>query len=200
MQDINEDEELFSVGLSDVLSVENSSLPRHIPEAFMGLDTWMSMVLVMTYEEGQKEKSTWWPYLNILPHDFDTLMQWSPSELAELQGSTVVKKIGKNEANTSFIEQLLPIVKRQPALFGDYAAVFASSNAEAHFIKIAHRMATLIMAYAFDFEPEQEDGDWQDDTSEIHILPKAMIPLADLLNADGDKNNVSYTEACESHY
>jgi SET domain-containing protein 6 len=61
-------------------------------------------------------------------------------------------------------------------------------------------MATLIMAYAFDFEPEQEDEDWQDDTSEIPSLPKAMVPLADLLNADGDKNNVSNTETCESPY
>lgn len=200
MQDIDEDEELFSVGLSDVLSVENSNLPRHIPEAFTELDSWMSLILVMIYEEGQKEKSTWWPYFNIFPDDFDTLMQWSPSELAELQGSAVVKKIGKSEADTSFLEQLLPIVKGQHALFGDYATVFASSNGEARFLMIAHRMATLIMAYAFDFEPEQEDEDWQDDTSEIPSLPKAIVPLADLLNADGDKNNVSNTETCESPY
>lgn len=192
MQDIDEDEGLFSVGLSDVLSVENSSLPRHIPDAFVELDSWMSLVLVMIYEEGQKEKSTRWPYFNILPDNFDTLMQWSPSELAELQGSAIVNKIGKNEADASFIEQLLPIMKSQPALYGDYAAVFASPDGEALFLKIAHRMATLIMAYAFDFEPEQDDEDWQDDTSEIPSVPKAMVPLADLLNADVDKNNVNY--------
>ncbi len=166
-----------------------------MPEAFQGLDMWMSLILVMMYEADQKEKSTWWPYFRILPEDFDTLMLWSPSDLAELQGSAVVKKIGKKEADASFIEQLLPVVKRQHALLGDYTTAFANSDAEAHFLKIAHRMATLIMAYAFDFEPDQVDEDWQDDTSEISSLPKAMVPLADLFNADGDKNNVSSTGA-----
>ena len=200
MQDIAEGEELFSVSLSDVLRVENSSLQRRMPDAFKELDPWMSLVLVMIYEAGGKEQSTWWPYLNVLPEDFDTLMYWSSSELAELQGSAVVRKICKNEADASFIEQLLPIVKSQPALFGDYGALLAGSDAEAHFLKIAHRMATLIMAYAFDLETEDEYEDWQDDTSEIPSLPKALVPLADLLNADGDENNVGFTEVCSCLY
>ncbi len=153
----------------------------------------MSLVLVMVYEAGQREKSTWWPYFNILPEDFDTLMQWSPSELAELQGSAVAKKIGKAEADVSFIEKLLPIVKSHHALFGDQSAVFAGSDAATQLLQIAHRMATVIMAYAFDLEAEQVDEDWHDDTSEIPSLPKAMVPLADLLNADGDMNNVGST-------
>ena len=149
----------------------------------------------MIYETGQREKSMWWPYLNILPEEFDTLMQWSPSDLAELQGSAVLKKICKKEADASFIEQLLPVVETHHALFGDYDTVFAGPNPEPQFLKISHRMATLIMAYAFDLEEDLVDEDWQDDTSEISSLPKAMVPLADLLNADGDRNNVSSTEA-----
>ena len=195
MEDIDEDEELFSVSLSDVLSAGNSSLPIRIPEAFKELEPWKSLVLVMIYEAGQRENSKWWPYFNILPEDFDTLMQWSPSELAELQGSAVVKKIGKKEADASFLGQLLPIVQTHHALFGQYSAAFASSDAGPQFLEIAHRMATLIMAYAFDLEEEQVGEDWQDDTSEVPGLSKAMVPLADLLNADGDRNNVSSTKA-----
>ena len=150
----------------------------------------MSLILVMMFEVGKREESRWWPYLSILPDDFDTLMQWSPSELNELQGSAVVKKIGKEEADSSFIEQLLPIVQSQDILFGDYAVILAGADSETQFLKIAHRMATLIMAYAFDFEPEMVDEDWQEDSSEIPSLLKAMVPLADLLNADGDRNNV----------
>ena len=155
----------------------------------------MSLVLVMIFEVGQREESRWWPYLRILPDEFDTLMQWSPPELAELQGSAVVKKTGKREADAFFIEQLLPIVQTQHTIFGDSSAVFASSDAEAQLLKIAHKMATIIMAYAFDLEPEIADDSWQKDSSEIPSLPKAMVPLADLLNADGDKNNVRSIEA-----
>ena len=154
----------------------------------------MSLVLVMIYESGQKENSTWWPYFNILPEELDTLMHWTPNELAELQGSAVVKKIGKKEADAAIIKQLLPIVQKQSTLFGDYATAFTGVHAEAQFLKVAHRMATIIMAYAFDLEEDRVNEDWQDDISEVPSLPKAMVPLADLLNADGDKNNVSSTE------
>lgn len=57
------------------------------------------------------------------------------------------------------------------------------------------------MAYGFDIEPKSyphevqgEDLSSGDDDSLLpdHELEKAMVPLADLLNADGDMNNVSH--------
>lgn len=38
-------------------------------------------------------------------------MYWSTAELAELQGSAVVAKIGRTEADVVFREKLWPIVK-----------------------------------------------------------------------------------------
>lgn len=152
----------------------------------------MSLILVMIYEAGQEERSKWWPYLQILPEEFDTLVFWSSSELAELQGSLVVDKIGKDNANRSFIDSLLPLVKDYSRLFGKFASVFDSLNAEDALLKVAHRMATLIMAYAFDIE---KDDTWDESCdvnfSALYRLPKAMVPLADMFNADGDMMNVS---------
>lgn len=197
LEDIEENEELFAIPQAAVLSVKNSNLGNHLPDELDNLDPWMSLVLVMIYESGQGDRSRWWPYWNILPEKFDTLIYWSPSELAELQGSAVLHKIGMETANQTFVGSLLPIVQKHSKTFGGYAPLFEGPDAKAHLLRIAHRMASLIMAYAFDLEKEvieagadaDEEGFLSDDEEG---MPKGMVPLADILNADAeDKNNVS---------
>ena len=191
IDDIGEGEELFSLPLADVLSIETSELRRLIPQEVQKLDEWLSLVLVLIYEYGQGERSSWRPYLDILPTQFDTLAFWTPQELAELQGSAVMKKIGRDEADRTFSTQLLPIVKAHSDAFGEYASAFKGPDSQSVLLSLAHQMATLIMAYAFDLEVEQPDLESEDMGSPEYVLPKGMIPLADMLNADGDKNNVS---------
>ena len=149
----------------------------------------------MIYEDGLGEKSTWWPYLNILPKDFDTLIYWSSDELAELHGSAVLDKIGKTDADKSFKKCLLPLVQQNAEIFGNHAQAFASTDAESAFLELAHRMATLIMAYGFDLENESSSSEDEEDeangsSQSAYELNKGMVPLADLFNADGDLNNV----------
>lgn len=149
----------------------------------------------MIYEAGRDEDSKWWPYLQLLPTEFDTLMYWTPAELAELQGSLVVDKIGKDDANRLFIESLLPVVQDHAYLFGRFASAFQGISAKGALLEVAHRMATLIMAYAFDVEYDNgSDEDCLDDSSTLADLPKAMIPLADIFNADGENMNVSHRD------
>ena len=131
----------------------------------------------------------------MLPTKFDTLVYWTNAELAELQGCSVGGKLGVMEANKSFADELLPIVVKYPDLFGQHSAAFKGPEAQEELIALAHRMATLIMAYAFDLEGDEqiadEDGFIVDEDDDP---PKGMVPLADMLNADGElKNNVSTT-------
>lgn len=192
MKDIEEHEELFSIPISDLLTVQNSSLPKRLPDEFEKLDPWMSLILVMIYEAGRGQESKWGPYLHMLPSEFDTLMYWSSVELAELQGSSVVDKIGKDHANRLFLDCLLPVVKDHAGIFGKFASTFSDPDADAALLEIAHRMATLIMAYAFDLEHDGgSDESFEDDSSTAPDRPKAMVPLADIFNADGDMMNVS---------
>lgn len=188
---IEKGEELFRLQLADVLSVETSRLSKLLPRELENLDEWLSLVLVLIYEYGQGEQSAWRPYLDILPARFDTLAFWTPQQLEELQGSAVVKKIGTEEADETFKTRLLPIVAVHPDIFGVYATAFRGPDAESVLLKLAHSMATLIMAYGFDLEAEQPDTDSEDKDSQDYRLPKGMVPLADMLNADGDSNNVS---------
>lgn len=199
LDNIEPDEELFVLQLADVLRVETSSLQKLLPQELQNLDEWLSLVLVLIHEYGQGEQSAWRPYLDILPAHFDTLAFWTPQELEELQGSAVVKKIGTEEADEIFRSRLLPIVAAHPDIFGIYAPAFRGPDAETVLFKLAHTMATLIMAYGFDLEAEQPDVDSEDRESHDYDVSKGMIPLADMLNADGEYNNVSLLSAFSTH-
>ena len=112
-----------------------------------------------------------------------------------MQGSAVLHKIGMDGANQTFIGSLLPIVQKDPKGFGEYAPLFEGPDAKVHLLRIAHRMASLVMAYAFDLEKESIEADADEEgflSDDEESMPKGMVPLADILNADAeDKNNVS---------
>ena len=55
VEDVEEDEGLFTISQSDVLTVQNLSLQRLKPHVLECLDSWNSLVLVMIYEDGLGE-------------------------------------------------------------------------------------------------------------------------------------------------
>ncbi|KAJ4988658.1 SET domain-containing protein [Stagonosporopsis vannaccii] len=196
-QDIAEHELLFRIPRAAILSVENSILSNEIPAAtFETLGPWLSLILIMLYEYLNGDASNWAAYFAVLPTEFDTLMYWTEDELAELQASAVLGKIGKETANDMFLEQLIPVIKEfAPVFFAgdDRASQRAEEMRDERNLALMHRMGSLIMAYAFDVEPSvlnkdvDEEGYASEDEDEA--LPKGMVPLADMLNADADRNN-----------
>ncbi|KAF2181648.1 SET domain-containing protein [Zopfia rhizophila CBS 207.26] len=197
IQDIQEDELLFRVPRSSILSVDNSVLPKRLPSVFKDLDPWFSLILVMMYEWEQDGKSKWHPYFQVLPFEFNTLMFWEQDELEQLQASAVRNKIGKEQADYTFKDTILPIVMEHAEVFypsygkdaHDITSAFVMES-----IRLAHRMGSTIMAYAFDIEPVDSNSKAVDEEGymsevEDEALPKGMVPLADMLNADADKNN-----------
>jgi SET domain-containing protein 6 len=160
------------------------------------LGPWLSLILVMLYEYTNGDASNWSPYFAVLPTEFNTLMFWSEDELAQLQASAVVTKIGKEAAEEAFMEQLLPVIKEFAEIFfaGDERAKQrAEEMRDERNITLMHNMGSLIMAYAFDVEPASPRKDVDEEgfaeEEEDEALPKGMIPLADMLNADADRNN-----------
>lgn len=196
-QDITEHELLFSIPRSSILSVENSILSTEIPATtFALLGPWLSLILVMLYEYHNGSASNWAPYFAVLPTDFDTLMFWTEDELAELQASAVVNKIGKEGANEAFTEQLLPVIEEfADVIFsGDERAKDKAKEMRApENLELMHKMGSLIMAYGFDVEPAITDKEVDEEgfveEEEDAALPKGMVPLADMLNADADRCN-----------
>ncbi|PKY06836.1 SET domain protein [Aspergillus campestris IBT 28561] len=193
--DIAEGEELFTIPPESVLSARTSTLKDLLSHDLNEFGPWLSLILVMIYEYLRGEQSAWKPYFNVLPQNFDTLMFWSPAELQELQGSAIVGKIGKQSAEEMILETIAPVIRENPTFFPPVGGL-TSYDGEAGtraLLNIAHTMGSIIMAYAFDIEnPEDEDEQDAEDgymTDEEEGQSKGMVPLADMLNADADRNN-----------
>ena len=182
------------------MDAKSSDLCKHIRSELDSLEPWQQTVLVMIYESGKGEASRWFRYWQVLPSRVDhILINWSQKELKELQGCSVLNRIGKEETDRAFAERILPMIKRYPNLFGIYAKQFKSPDANAFILELAHSLAGVMMAYAFDVEEDSfllSDSDSGDslqeyeDDDEVKTI-KGMVPLADMLNASGAKHNVS---------
>ncbi|KAK1053164.1 Ribosomal lysine N-methyltransferase 4 [Friedmanniomyces endolithicus] len=186
-ENIAEDEELFAVPRSSILTISTSKLPAEVKTQLD--DPWLGLIAAMVYEYQRGSESMWEPYFAVLPVDFDTPMFWSDGELDSLRGSAVVDKIGKLSADTAFREQVIPVIRQHGTIF------HADDMSDDDLTSLCHRMGSTIMAYAFDLEKpsptdphDQEDG-WEEDEEESESMSKGMISLADMLNADANRNN-----------
>ncbi|KAK5713694.1 Ribosomal lysine N-methyltransferase 4 [Elasticomyces elasticus] len=177
VQDIEEDEELFSVPRTSILTIETSTLPAEINAQIN--DPWLGLITAMVLEHSKGDGSAWKAYFDVLPERFDTPIFWSEEELAWLRGSAVVDKIGKLNADKAFRERIVPIIRQHAEVFG------TADASDEKLMALCHRTGSTIMAYAFDLEKpsaeesrEEQDG-WEEDEEESE----------NMLNADADRNN-----------
>lgn len=182
-----------------MLTTTTSSIPPSVLEPLNDTGSWPPLIVTIIYEYLRYEQSPWYPYFLLLPQteDFDSLMFWYPEELQELQASAVVDKIGKASAEESWKSSIIPVMLQHPDSF-PLSGVTTDEDKTAALIKLAHMAGSLLMAYAFDIDRDDaksdngdgasEEHDWEED-DEAEPL-KGMVPLADMLNADADRNNV----------
>lgn len=197
---------LFTIPRRSIICTENSALPSKIPNVFAApneqdeaavdsdedgsdsQDSWTRLILVMMYEYFQGEASQWKPYLDILPTTFNTPMFWTTAELAELQASSVVSRIGAAEADNMIAAKIIPAIRANEDIF--FPAGVRQSDEE--LTSMARNLGSTIMAYAFDLEKdsdsddEAEEDEWVEDRDGKTEL--GMVPMADVLNADADFN------------
>lgn len=211
--DIAAETELFSIPRKNVICVENSELSKRLPNILTTVDCglggvketdgkdeeedmempdpWYDLILVMIYEYLRGHSSIWKPYFDVLPDQFDTLMFWTPEELDELQASGVRAHIGKDTADAMFQTKVLPVVRKNREVF--YLAGAAQLSDE-ELVALAHRMGSIIMAYAFDLDKEDDDEDEDEDGEDGWVQDReatkalGMVPMADMLNADAEFN------------
>ncbi|OAX37925.1 SET domain-containing protein [Rhizopogon vinicolor AM-OR11-026] len=121
VKDIPENHTIFTLPRSLTLSTQTSTLPS----AF-GITGWrkhklhkgwVGLILCMMWEEAHGNQGKWSAYFVSLPTHFGTPMFWSNEELQELQGTAVVDKIGRVEAERDYHEKLIPAIKTRPDLF-----------------------------------------------------------------------------------
>lgn len=164
-------------------------------------DSWTTLILILIHEHLLGAASRWAPYLAILPQgpaDFNTPMFWTDAELAELQASPVVSKVGRDEAEAMIRTKILPVIHAHADAFYPTASGGAAPLTDDELIQLAFRMGSVIMAYAFDLEKEDDDDDdnneqagenddeWVEDREGRSTL--GMVAMADVLNADASFN------------
>ncbi|OAA74246.1 SET domain-containing protein RMS1 [Cordyceps fumosorosea ARSEF 2679] len=209
LRDIPAETVLFTVPRASIISVETSALRTHLPALFSSvnpsnngadddgedadpsssarLDAWGALILVLLYEHLRGAASAWRPYLDALPSSFATPMFWAPAELAALQASATVTKVGREAADDAFRGLLLPAVRAAPDVFAGSADM-----SDDELLALAHRMGSTIMAYAFDLEKDEDEDDedgedgWVEDRDGMAMM--GMVPMADMLNADAEFN------------
>ena len=137
---------------------------------------------------------TWTPYFELLPEEksFNSLMFWNEEELNELTGSTVLSKIGKEDADQAFEETVKPFVKKHEKVFG---------NSEDYTLDLFHYMGSLVLSRSFHVdhkakdEEEEDDSDDEEEEEREDVADVAAVPFADLLNAKSGCDNVSLEDA-----
>lgn len=80
-------------------------------------------------------------------------MFWSGEEIAELQASSVVQRIGRDEADEMIAAKIVPVVRANEAVFFPDGKVLGDEE----LVELARRMGSTIMAYAFDLEKEEDE-------------------------------------------
>ncbi|KAI8150416.1 hypothetical protein BJV82DRAFT_587127 [Fennellomyces sp. T-0311] len=182
-RDINQDEVLFTIPRNLLLSSQTSRLRQQsgMAQVLDSLSGWNPLILCLMYES-QLEDSFWKPYFDVLPKDFSTPMFWNKDELEELKGTGIVEKIGKDDAEAMFAQEIQPIIK-------DHTDIF---NADVHNVDLFHQCGSLIMAYSFNDQEEKQVEEEEDDDDDEEQEPEgllAMVPMADMLNHKTGFNN-----------
>lgn len=163
----------------------------------------------------------WKGYLEIMPKDFSNMpMFWTSAELQELRGTSVVQRIGKDEADAEYEQNVKPFILRHGEIF------FGSDETEDNYGRLVeqfyslenfHTQGSRILSRSFHVKPpstrdvqeglavgaadapeegsddSDEEDEEQEDTADI-----SMVPMADMLNASYSADNARLFYSNES--
>ncbi|KAH9485074.1 Ribosomal lysine N-methyltransferase 4 [Psilocybe cubensis] len=154
--DIPENHTVFSIPRKLLLTPRTSALPAKMGErawkkTFELHRGWAGLILCMMWEAAQGAQSKWCSYFEMMPTTFDTPMFWSEDELAELKGTSVVDKLGKDDAEKTYAEKVLPAIQSRPDLFAqeDIPTLYS--------LDVFHMMGTRIQSRSFTVEKDESE-------------------------------------------
>ncbi|KAF8160689.1 hypothetical protein B0H34DRAFT_697698 [Crassisporium funariophilum] len=155
LKDIPEGHVVFSIPRSLILSTRTCTLPaRFGVDAWkaLGLNQgWAGLILCMMWEAALGPGSKWATYFDILPRSFDTPMFWNADDLAELQGTSVVGKLGREQAAKDYGDKVVPAVRSRPDLFGSHDVETCYS------LETYHLMGSRLLSRSFTLDKEDEE-------------------------------------------
>ncbi|POV97501.1 hypothetical protein PSTT_15017 [Puccinia striiformis] len=187
---------------SPLLSVQSSTLLSNLntQDRLKISRNWIPLLLVLLYERVQAildptGSRSWAPYFDTLPQEFDTLMFWSPEELAELTGSTITATdriesryiccAGRNELgnelwNIRYHQMGSLILSPSSEISTQEEDISMDSISTGHHsVHDSSLDQTSLHSETLDEEEEEREA----------VQDIALVPLADLLNAKTGSEN-----------
>ncbi|KAE8220352.1 hypothetical protein CF326_g8769 [Tilletia indica] len=155
-------------------------------------------------EEGSVK---WGPYFEIMPTDFDSPMMWAEDEIKQLEGTDVMPRVGRAEADETYNTLIRPYILSHPTIFlglpptNDSAA---QGEIEKYYsLAQFHLMGSRVLSRSFHVkdaskaedgaankkaegegnDDESDDEDDEDEDEPEDTADISMVPLADMLNA-----------------
>lgn len=218
-EDIKEGEVLFVIPRAILLNLQTTGLSTGIRNtgnkkaikswSRLQDEGWAPLILAMMWEDYHSCKPfehyggipaidlmTWGPYFEPMPKVFSTPMFWPQEDLDHLKGTSIEGKLGKEDAEATYYEKVLPFVQSLPKVFGDAREVRQYFSLEQY-----HIMASRILSRSFhvkrqlnaagqatyrsnDNKEDEEDEEEHEDVRDI-----SMVPMADMLNARSNSDN-----------
>ncbi|THH28599.1 hypothetical protein EUX98_g5589 [Antrodiella citrinella] len=192
LRDIPEEHTLFTVPRHIILSPRTSSLPGLLGEEawkqFNLGKRWAGLILCMMWEEAQGESSKWSGYLADLPSTFDTPMFWTSEDLEELKGTALVEdKVGRDQAESAYREQLMPAALSRPDLFPSEKLL------QYYTLERYHVMGSRILSRSFTVQ------EWEGSEDEDAMAADADTSIGSGMDVDMDANTPEHLEPDEVH-
>ncbi|KAK6456862.1 putative transcription regulator [Scheffersomyces xylosifermentans] len=176
VEDIEANEDIFTIPRSAIINVSNCSLIEdkpHLSQKLLKLSQWESLVVVLLYELKVKNNdSKWLPYFNVLPikdtdnYFFNQLVHWSDEDLSALEPSLILERVGK-DVSTQMFNRLYPKIIVERLGLHELKGVT---------IEEFFSVASLIMSYSFDverpasLEEKLQAEDQEEDNEEEHKI------------------------------
>ncbi|KAF8967820.1 hypothetical protein BDZ97DRAFT_1801404, partial [Flammula alnicola] len=193
LRDIPEGHTVFSIPRSLVLSTRTSVLPSRVRLH----EGWSGLILCMMWEAAQGSASKWSAYLDILPSTFDTPMFWNDVDLAELQGTSVVEKLGRDQAEKDYNEKVLPAVHSRPDLF------VKEDIPTRYSLETYHLMGSRILSRSFTLEREEVQEDEEEEKlpeeTSADDIDVANTSIGSAMDVDAPSAQETHTEEHENH-
>ncbi|KAJ3933631.1 MAG: hypothetical protein NXY57DRAFT_891707 [Lentinula lateritia] len=189
LKNIEKDQTLFTIPRPLTLSTKTSLLPEKFgPRAWKEhkLDKgWSGLILCMMWEDAQTFNSKWRCYLATLPTAFDTPMFWSEKELKELDGTSVVEKLGKEDAERDYHDKVFRVIQSRPDLFPP------ETLSNHYSLERYHVMGSRILSRSFSVERVGIDGG--DDGEDMILEADKSIGSAMDVDEHDETNSVEDT-------
>ena len=161
----------FSAAVRSSIGKAIKSLQPHLSDFSEAERERISIFALLLHEKGvQREKSFWWPYIQLLPQSFDSALWFSEAELRWIQGTTLVPRIKNMNEKLQRIHQRVfveHLCREEPANFPPAACSFEELR-WAHSVWWSRAIGVPLPA-----PPLLEAG-------AAHV--GALVPLVDILN------------------